>query len=152
VWSTVKDSVYPGVFEEFLDKFPSSQHIKEAQARRDQLKKQAEAMAVPPPHPWEIVWDAIKDSQFASVFQEYLNKFPDSGHRDDARRRLGELNRREEEELKKKQVTALVLSPPPIDQAATGKMDLKLKVLDEAAEVELKPKAIFKECDKCPEM
>jgi hypothetical protein len=73
VWNAIKDSTYPAVFDEFLNKFPASQHLKAAQARRDELKKQVvAAAAVPPPPPAdEIVWNAIKDSRTPAIFPSY---------------------------------------------------------------------------------
>jgi formylglycine-generating enzyme required for sulfatase activity len=157
VWNAVKDSSYPAVFEEFLGKFPGSHHSKAAQKRRDELKKKAVvATAVPPPPPAdEIVWNAIKDSQVVAIFEEYLNKFPDSARRSDARSRLDELGKKEE--VRRKQLAAIVPPPPPLaaperNPTASEGIDIKLRVLDDAAESALKPRATFRECDKCPEM
>ncbi|HTO61984.1 MAG TPA: SUMF1/EgtB/PvdO family nonheme iron enzyme [Bradyrhizobium sp.] len=156
VWNAVKDAGHAAVFDEFVSKFPLSRHLKEAEARRDDLRKQAAATAAPPPPPAsEIVWNAIRGSRTAATFEEYLGKFPDGTHRDEARARLDQLKEDElrQDEARQKQLAALAPAPPPRDAAAAGgAIDLKLKVLDEAAEAALKPKATFRECDKCPEM
>lgn len=150
VWSAVKDSAHAGVFDDFIGKFPTSAHLNAALARREELRRQAAAAAAPPPPPAaEIVWSAIKDSRSPAVFEEYLSKFPDAGHQVEARARADELIN--QEELKKRREAALVPAPP-VAQEYSVASDLKLKVLDVAAEKALKAKATFKECDKCPEM
>jgi formylglycine-generating enzyme required for sulfatase activity len=106
VWNAIKDSAYPVVFEEFLGKFPTSQHVTEAQSLRDELKKKqaaAEARIPPPPRADEIVWTAIKDSNYPAIFEDFLNKFPTSPHLVDARLRRDDL---------KKQLAASQLPPP----------------------------------------
>ena len=94
VWNAVKDSAYPAVFDEFLSKFPDSQHLKAAQSRRDELKKQIAAAAAripPPPTADEIVWNAIKDSGYPAIFEDFLNKFPASSHQAEAQSRRADL-------------------------------------------------------------
>jgi formylglycine-generating enzyme required for sulfatase activity len=158
VWNAVKDSTHSAVFDEFLNKFPASQHSKAAQSRRDDLKReQATAVPapVPPPPPAdEIVWNAIKDSRAAAIFEEYLSKFPDSSRQKEVKARLDEINK--DDALNGKQLAAVVPPPhaqPAIERDPSAKgIDLELKVLEDAAEILLKPKANFKECDKCPEM
>lgn len=155
VWNAVKDSSYPAVFEEFLSKFPGSHHSKAAQTRRAELKKKVViAAAVPPPPPAdEIVWNAIKDSRASAIFEEYLSKFPDSPRRGDARSRFDELSKKEG--ASRKQLAAIAPSPLAVQErnpSASDGIDINLRVLDDAAETALKPKATFRECDKCPEM
>jgi formylglycine-generating enzyme required for sulfatase activity len=160
VWNAIKESRDPAILEEFVSRYSASPHLVDARQRRDDLKKQiadATARVPPPPATDEIVWDAIKDARTAAIFAEYLSKFPESVHGADARARFDELRKQEElkqEEVKQRQVAALAPMPPPAprEQAASNGIDLKLKVLDVAAEADLKPKAVFKECDRCPEM
>jgi formylglycine-generating enzyme required for sulfatase activity len=160
VWNAIKQSRDPAIFEEFVSKYSASPHLADARQRRDDLKKQiadATSRVPPPPATDEIVWDAIKDARTAAIFEEYLSKFPDSAHGAVARTRFDELHKQEElkqEEVKQRQVAALAPLPPPAprEQAALNGIDLKLEVLEVAAEAGLKPKAVFKECDKCPEM
>lgn len=155
VWNAVKDSGYPAVFEEFLNKFPASQHQRAAKTRRDELKKLVVAAAVPPPPSAdEIVWNAIKDSRAAAIFEEYLSKFPDSPHHGDARSRFDELSK---EAASRKELAAIVSPPPPLamperNSSASNGIDIKLRILEDAAGRALKPKATFRECDRCPEM
>jgi formylglycine-generating enzyme required for sulfatase activity len=107
VWNAVKDSTYPTVFEEFLNKFPASQHLQDAQSRRDELKKQIAAAAAripPPPTADEIVWNAIKHSSYPAIFEDFVSKFPATPHLGDAQRRRDQL---------KKQIAAAQAPPPP---------------------------------------
>jgi formylglycine-generating enzyme required for sulfatase activity len=149
VWNAIKGSQDPAIFEEFATKYPASPRVNDAQLRRDDLKKQlaaAAARAPSPPATDQIVWNAIKDSKYPAIFEEFLSKFPDSLHHGDAHSRFEELSKREESNQKK--IAALV---PPLPPAPNG-IDIGLKVLEEFAETALKPKAMFQECDKCPEM
>lgn len=108
VWNAVKDSTYPGVFEEFIAKFPTTPHLKAAESRRDELKRAAAAAATripPPPTADEIVWAAIKDSNYPAIFDDFLGKFPASKHRTEAQSRS--------DELQKQIVAAAARVPPP---------------------------------------
>jgi Caspase domain len=54
LWSIIKDSSVAAVFDEFLNKFPTSPHAREARGRRDELKadalkKEASKVAMLPP-------------------------------------------------------------------------------------------------------
>jgi hypothetical protein len=40
-WLTIKESKVPALFEEFLAKFPTSSHAKEARTKLDELKRDA---------------------------------------------------------------------------------------------------------------
>ena len=48
-WLTIKDSAAPGLFEEFIKKFPSSPHVAEARARITELRN---SRVVPSPEPY----------------------------------------------------------------------------------------------------
>jgi hypothetical protein len=96
VWNAIKDSAYPAVFEEFLKKYPTSPHLKEAKARRDELTSQAAAAAdrLPqPPAADEVVWNAIRDAQYPAIFDDFAKKFPDSSHQKEARSRRDEFKK-----------------------------------------------------------
>ena len=47
LWETIKTSAVAAMFEEFVNKFPTSPHAHEAQARADELKKSELAMLPP---------------------------------------------------------------------------------------------------------
>jgi TIR domain len=47
--------------------------------------------ASPAVAPDEVLWTTIKDSRISQMFEEFLNKFPESAHADEARARLKEL-------------------------------------------------------------
>jgi Caspase domain len=65
---------------------------------------------VPAPAADDILWEAIKSSSVAAVFEEFVNKFPTSPHAREARGRA--------EELKKSEVAML----PPGSGAQIGKL------------------------------
>jgi uncharacterized caspase-like protein len=48
LWGAIKDSSVAAVFEEFVNKFPASQHAREAKGRADDLKKKSEVAMLPP--------------------------------------------------------------------------------------------------------
>jgi len=50
-WLSIKDSANAALFDEFIDKFPQSVHVREARIRRDQLKKGDFVPPPPPPPP-----------------------------------------------------------------------------------------------------
>lgn len=107
VWNAVKDSTYPAVFEEFIAKFPTTPHLKAAESRRDELKQAQAAAAAripPPPTADEIVWAAIRDSNYPAIFDDFLSKFPASKHRGEAQSRADELQ---------KQIAAAAARVPP---------------------------------------
>jgi len=68
------------------------------------------APAVPAPAADDLLWEAIKSSSVAAVFDEFVNKFPTSSHARDARQRA--------DELKKSEVAML----PPGGGAQIGKL------------------------------
>ena len=51
LWTTIRDSRMAALFEEFLRRFPASQHAAEARARLDELKKVPVAVVAPPAQP-----------------------------------------------------------------------------------------------------
>jgi formylglycine-generating enzyme required for sulfatase activity len=113
VWNAIKDSTYPAVFEEFLKKFPTSPHLKDANARRDALASEAAAVAARLPPPLaadEVVWNAIKDAEYPAIFDEFAKKFPDSAHQKEAR------SRRDEFEKKTLQAAPSSPAPPTADE------------------------------------
>ena len=66
--------------------------------------------ATPAPVAEDLVWEAIKDSRVAAVFEEFVKKFPTSPHAGEARRRA--------DELKKSEVAML----PPAGGAQIGNL------------------------------
>jgi formylglycine-generating enzyme required for sulfatase activity len=107
VWNAIKDSSYPAIFDDFASKFPASPRLAAALARRDELKKEIAAAAArvpPPPTADEIVWNAIKDSGYPAIFEDFIGKFPSSAHLTGAERRRDEL---------RKQIAAAQAPPPP---------------------------------------
>src|SRR3984957_12561319 len=99
----------------------------------------------------EVFWQAIKDDNSQTLFDEFLKKYPSSTRAIDARARL--------EELRKKQV-AMVAPPipaPSADPCAGAAVTVSQSPrpacpLSATAERALKPKDSFRECDRCPEM
>jgi formylglycine-generating enzyme required for sulfatase activity len=107
VWNAIKGSDYPAIFDDFVTKFPASPHLDVARLRRDQLKQQIAAAAAripPPPAADEIVWNAIKASDYPAIFEDFLSKFPGSPHLPEAQQRRDNL---------KKQLAAAQAPPPP---------------------------------------
>jgi formylglycine-generating enzyme required for sulfatase activity len=107
VWNAIKDAGYPAIFEDFARKFPASPRVADAQSRRDELTKQIAAAAarIPsPPTADEIVWNAIKDSNYPAIFEDFIGKFPTTPHLADAERRRNEL---------KKQIEQIAAAPTP---------------------------------------
>ena len=72
--------------------------------------------AVPAPATDDLLWEAIKSSNVAAVFEEFVNKFPTSSHARDARERADELKKTAD--LKKSQVAML----PPGAGTQIGKL------------------------------
>jgi formylglycine-generating enzyme required for sulfatase activity len=151
VWNAIRESRDPAIFEEFVSKYLGSLHLADARQRRDDLRKQmaeAAARVPPPPATDQIVWDAIKDARAPQIFEEFLNKFPESS-------RLGEANSRLQE-LKGSLVASTAPTQPAPEGASqhSGLMEsnLGLKVLSGSDETSLKQKSEFKECEKCPDM
>jgi formylglycine-generating enzyme required for sulfatase activity len=114
--------------------------------------------AVPTPQPTSDAaqaWVAAKDTTSSGVLESFIRRYGDSFYADLARARL--------EELKKSEVA--VVAPPLAAQGASsssnpcggGAVSVSLSSrpacpLSRAEERALKPKEVFKECDKCPEM
>jgi formylglycine-generating enzyme required for sulfatase activity len=151
VWHAIKESRDPAIFEEFASKYSASPYLADARQRRDDLRKQmadAAARIPPPPATDQIVWDAIKDARAPQIFEEFLNKFPESSRLGEARSRL--------QELKSSLVasTAASQSLPGIknERSKTKEGNIGLNVLSGSDEASLKQKADFRECEKCPEM
>ena len=151
VWTAIKGSQDPAIFEEFASKYPESPRLADARLRRDDLKKQladAAARTPPPPATDQIVWDAIKDARAPQIFEEFLSKFPESSRLGEATSRLRELK------------SSLVASTAPTqsvpenagDRSGPKHSSIGLKVLSGSDEASLKQKSGFKECDKCPDM
>ncbi len=105
----------------------------------------------PPIDPAERAWAATKDTVSVAVLEEFVRQFGATVYGAIARARL--------DELKKSQI-ALVTPPapaPPHDLcgSATSTVSLSSRSatpLSTAEECALKPKDVFRECDKCPEM
>jgi formylglycine-generating enzyme required for sulfatase activity len=151
VWNAIKESRDPAIFEEFASKYSASPHLAEAQSRRDDLKKQiadAAARVAPLPATDQIVWDAIRDARAPQIFEEFLNKFPESPRLAEAKSRLQEL---------KSSLVASNAPTQPLSELANEhpkpkESNLGLKVLSGSDEALLKQKSGFKECEKCPDM
>jgi hypothetical protein len=71
-WNTARVSNNPSEVQTFLDKYPNSQHLTEAQARLDAL-----------------YWSATNQNEPASL-RSYVNRFPNGSHRRDVQSRLAE--------------------------------------------------------------
>jgi formylglycine-generating enzyme required for sulfatase activity/Tfp pilus assembly protein PilF len=104
-----------------------------------------------PPSADAVLWDAIRDSKVAALFDEFLARHPRSPHAADARRRL--------EELKPAQVAVVAppvtpATPTSLQQPAVGVSPAPFGAapLSPARERGLRPKDTFRECDACPEM
>jgi uncharacterized caspase-like protein len=54
MWEAIKDSTVGAVFDEFARRFPASSHVREAQARAEELKKKTDVAALPPGAPAQI--------------------------------------------------------------------------------------------------
>ncbi len=151
VWNAIRESRDPAIFEEFVNKYSASPHLREARQRRDDLRKQiAEAAArIPtPPATDQIVWDAIKDAHAPQVFEEFLSKFPESPRLGEAKSRLQELKSR----VVASAIPTQALPETPSGHANFNRSNLGLKVLSGSDEALLKQNSSFKECEKCPEM
>ena len=108
VWNAIRDSGYPAIFDDFASKFPASPRLPAALARRDELKKQIAAAAAripPPPTADDIVWNAIKGSDYPAIFDDFISKFPASPHLNGAQSRR--------DELKQRIAAAAAQAPPP---------------------------------------
>jgi formylglycine-generating enzyme required for sulfatase activity len=101
----------------------------------------------------ERAWAVAKDTTSQAVLEDFIRRFGDSFYATVARDKL--------EELKKKALVAVV-APPDVPQVAAGPcgagpLNVALTArlaqpLSAAEECVLKPKDVFKECEKCPEM
>ncbi|WP_354031672.1 formylglycine-generating enzyme family protein [Bradyrhizobium sp. S3.2.6] len=150
VWTAIKESRDPAIFEEYSAKYSTSSHVTVALSRRDELKKElaaaAAARAPTPPATDEIVWNAIRDGRSPAMLEEFLSKFPESPRSAEARDRLKAL-----------QGTQLASTNPTLpaqdsSQLREGSTALGIKSLSDSEEAALKQKASFRECEKCPDM
>jgi formylglycine-generating enzyme required for sulfatase activity len=126
------------------------------------LKGRPEAIAsapltaplAPPTSEAERAWMLTQTTTSQAVLEDYIKRYADSFYGTLARARL--------DELKKSQV-AVVASPaaapsPPVSSNPCGGAVLvsvssrSAQPLSAAEECALKPKDVFRECDKCPEM
>jgi formylglycine-generating enzyme required for sulfatase activity/uncharacterized caspase-like protein len=95
-------------------------------------------------------WAQVKDSKNEAVLEEFVNRFGDSFQASLARARLDELKR----------VAAVIKpNPPALPPGPCGAeaqtVSLATRAAKPLSDVEsclLKPKDVFKECDKCPDM
>jgi formylglycine-generating enzyme required for sulfatase activity/uncharacterized caspase-like protein len=94
-------------------------------------------------------WADVKDTKSQAMLEEFIKRFGDSFYAALARVRL--------EELKKGQVAAV--APPVVPASPCGATPMTVSWSSRSAqpllageECALKPKDVFKECDKCPEM
>jgi formylglycine-generating enzyme required for sulfatase activity len=101
----------------------------------------------------ERAWTATQNTTSQAVLEDFVKRYSDSFYGTLARARL--------EELKKSQVA--VVAPPsaapsaPVSSGPCGTVLVSVssrspQPLSAAEECVLKPKNVFKECDKCPEM
>jgi formylglycine-generating enzyme required for sulfatase activity/uncharacterized caspase-like protein len=106
---------------------------------------------IPPIDPAERAWAVTKDTTSVAVLEEFIRQFGTTVYGGMARARL--------DELKKSQI-ALVTPPAlPIPNEPCGSAASAVSLsarsaaaLSTAEECALKPKDVFRECDKCPEM
>jgi formylglycine-generating enzyme required for sulfatase activity len=134
--------------------------------------------AEPIPAADEVLWTTIKDSRLAELFEEFVTRFPASTHVSQARDRIAELSKEQTTVVLKAdraksastanpapntQVAAVAPPVAPTSPAVTsgscGSAPVTVSLssrsscpLSAAEERALKPKDMFKECDKCPEM
>jgi formylglycine-generating enzyme required for sulfatase activity len=95
-------------------------------------------------------WATVKDTTSVLVLEAFIKRYGDSFYADIARARLDEL---------KKVVVVVPPVAPSVPAGPCGKAPLIVswstraaQPLSGAEECALKPKDVFKECDKCPEM
>jgi formylglycine-generating enzyme required for sulfatase activity len=106
----------------------------------------------PPPvgDPAASAWATVKDTTSVPLLEAFIKRYGDSFYADVARARLDDLKR------------VAVVAPPvapavPAGPCGTGAQTVSFTSrpacpLSAAEERGLKPKDLFKECDKCPEM
>jgi formylglycine-generating enzyme required for sulfatase activity len=109
----------------------------------------APTTVTPPSNEASQAWAEVKDSKNQAMLEEFIKRFGDSFYASLARVRL--------EELKKSQVATV--APPVVPASPCGAAPMTVswssrsaQPLSAAEECALKPKDVFKECDKCPEM
>jgi len=95
----------------------------------------------------ERAWAAVKDTTSQAVLEDFIRRYGGSLYSTLARARL--------EELKKSQVA--VVAPPvtpasPCGRSVSVSLSRSPRPLSANEECALKPRDVFKECDKCPEM
>jgi formylglycine-generating enzyme required for sulfatase activity len=116
-------------------------------------------------------WATIKDTKSSAEVEIFLRRYPEGFYSDLARKRLPELKAleaiaREEarlkiaemaQELEKRRVAEVSPAVTPANPCSSQITNVSLssrsaQPLSAAQECALKPKGVFKECDKCPEM
>ncbi|MGP0094672.1 MAG: SUMF1/EgtB/PvdO family nonheme iron enzyme [Xanthobacteraceae bacterium] len=171
-WSIIERTTDTDIIDKFIARFPQSAVRPRAEARLAELRKQNEGHGADAQD--SVVWVFIEGTSEAKQYDAFLKRFPNSPLAELARRKLAELQDRATK------VAAAAAAQPAVGPVAMaterslGPMAVRglpsgapsgsstrpcamtvsrspqgLSVSEECA---LKPKDVFKECAKCPEM
>jgi hypothetical protein len=103
-WEKIKDSADPGVIQGFIKQYPASlvalidANERLAGVERDAHKKQVDAAAA------QAEWNAVNRNDVAAI-SDIVARFPDAPFADDAKKRIGELQREEKLQAEKAAAT-----------------------------------------------
>jgi serine/threonine-protein kinase len=95
-WDQIANSTNPEDFDRFLRNHPNGAHQEQARNRATELRQQSQANAAR--HLEQASWDRV-DKNNKEQLQEYLSRFPASGHAQDARLRIADMDRQAVEAL-----------------------------------------------------
>ncbi len=166
-WLTIKDSSVVALFDEFLNRFPTSVRAREAKQRLVELKRSQIAALPQPAGPAadEVAWNALRATINVAALRRFVVEFPASARRGEAQTRIAaleaaqaaekaEATRKSDEQ--RKAVAALPAGRPEqpcrTDAVQSVSSARPAQPLSGAEECGLKPKDAFKECAGCPEM
>jgi formylglycine-generating enzyme required for sulfatase activity len=165
-WSIIERTTDTDIVEKFMARFPKSAVRPKAEARLAELRKKSEGQTAEAQD--SVIWVFIEGTSEAKQYEAFLKRFPNSPLAVLAQRKLADLQDRAAK------LAAAAAAPPQLGPVAmatdrslgpglagrpgsqsrpcammASRSPQRLSVSEECA---LKPKDVFKECDKCPEM
>ena len=93
-WRRVGGSSSPDELENFVRRHPGSAHANDARTRAAQLRQQSQQAAARQPE--QTAWDSTNKASKAGL-QDFLLRYGNGTHAEDARTRIAEIEKREAE-------------------------------------------------------
>jgi hypothetical protein len=143
-WDSIRNSRSSEDFQAYLSQYPTGIFAALALNRLRDLQGDGDSVGTQESYAQEPglaelndedLWQSIRDSDDASAFQTYVDRFPEGAHADAARNRVEALNRWEQKqkELSGRQMAAAIGPMPGVDSAPPGLAPVKLPPVGSAA-------------------